>query len=61
MKTNINQESKSAKHNGYANESLSVKDAFIWFVITVAALCIAGTSQAQSTIVKKDSPVKISH
>jgi hypothetical protein len=60
MKTNINHESESAKHNGYANESLSVRDAFIWFVITVAALCIAGTSQAHKAIIKKDGPVKTS-
>lgn len=47
MKTSINHESKNTGHTGYRNESLSVKDALIWFVITVVALCIAGTSQAQ--------------
>ena len=46
MKTSINNGSKDAKHNSYTNESLSVKDAVIWFVITVVALCIAGTSHA---------------
>jgi hypothetical protein len=51
MKTNIEQGGKSARHNGYRNESLSVKDAIIWFVITVAALCMAGTSHAQKVIV----------
>ncbi len=42
-------------------KAYQLKMHFIWFVITVAALCIAGTSQAQKTIVKKDSPVKTSH
>ena len=61
MKTNINHSSKNADHNGYRSESLSVKDALIWFTITVVALCIAGTSQAKEPSAKKDSPVKISH
>lgn len=51
MKTSMNQGNKGARHNDYPQESLSVKDALIWFVITVVALCIAGTSHAQACIV----------
>ena len=48
MKTNIEQGGKSARHNGYQNESLSVKDAIIWFVITVVALCMAGNASGKN-------------
>ena len=46
MKTNIDNGGKIARQDGYRHESLSVKEAIVWFIITVAALCIAGTSQA---------------
>lgn len=55
MKTNIDHGSKNASHHDYRNESLSVKDAIIWFVITVVALCIAGTSQSQTAGVDVNS------
>lgn len=55
MKTNITRGSKSAGHNDYTHETLSVKDAVIWFAITVAALCVAGTSQAEKKQVKEDT------
>jgi hypothetical protein len=47
MKTNINQNAQPEKFNGYQQETLSVKDALTWFIITVIALCVAGTSQAK--------------
>ncbi len=46
MKTSINQGNEAERQNGYTPERLSVKDALIWFIITVAALCLAGTSNA---------------
>lgn len=48
MKTSINQDSRQGKYNRYPQESLSVKDALTWFIITVIALCIAGQAQAKS-------------
>jgi hypothetical protein len=48
MKAGIDHGSKNARHNGYHHDSLSVKDAILWFVITVVALCIASTSQARA-------------
>ena len=61
MKTSMNQDNKSARHNDYPHESLSVKDALVWFVITVVALCIAGTSHAQTTTIFKCSVVKTAY
>lgn len=48
MKTGINHESYNEKKNGYTREPLSIKDILLWFTITAAALCLAGTSQAGS-------------
>ncbi len=48
MKTGINQDTRQGKYNRYPQESLSVKDALTWFIITVIALCLAGQSQANS-------------
>lgn len=48
MKANINQDNQQRKYNRPATEGLSVKDAVTWFVITVAALCFAGKSNANN-------------
>ncbi len=48
MKTGIYSENYNEKKNGYTREPLSIKDILLWFTITAAALCLAGTSQAGS-------------
>lgn len=60
MKTSINHGNKESKQNSYSNQGLSVKDALIWFVITVVALCIAGTSHAQTAIIKVSTSFAVS-
>jgi hypothetical protein len=46
MKTSIDH-NKEARQNGYTPQRLSVKDAVIWFIITVLALCVAGVAHAK--------------
>lgn len=48
MKTSI-QNNDRYNSEGHPKATLSVKDAILWFVITVAALCLAGTSKAVVT------------
>jgi len=57
MKTSINQDNRQGKFNRHPQEGLSVKDALIWFIITVIALCIAGRSEAKGRFGNNNLPL----
>ncbi|MBL0355993.1 MAG: T9SS type A sorting domain-containing protein [Chitinophagaceae bacterium] len=55
MKTNFNFQnhngSKNSKGAGYPPQKLSLAEAILWFVLTAFALCLFGSSNAQTAIV----------
>lgn len=59
MKTNINSQNnhtgKNTKGAGYPPQSLSLREAIVWFVVTAVALCIFSSANAQTPIVNVNS------